>query len=208
STRRPLSPDDLRALPVDNVQDLLKTKAGIVATGEDLHLRGGRKGELKFQFDGVEVTDPLFGRSAGVANLAVADADVLSGGFDAEFGNALSGIVNVQTREGGSKFAGDVQWHTDRYGESVKTFNNYDRFTFGFGGPTPVSGLTYSGTYEGTWQDTYLKMARTEPRHDFLDFIRLGNRQSNEVNSNAKLAYTKKNWKLTFEAIDNRSQRT
>jgi outer membrane receptor protein involved in Fe transport len=56
---------------------------------------------VKYQLDGVEVSDPLFGRGASVANLAVASADVLSGGFDAEYGNALSGIVNVQTREGG-----------------------------------------------------------------------------------------------------------
>ena len=208
STKQSVTSESLKDLPVENLQQAIGLKAGVVATGGDLHFRGGRAGEVKFQLDGVEVSDPLFGRGASVANLAVASADVLSGGFDAEYGNALSGIVNVQTREGGSKFGGELQWHTDRYGESVKTFNNYDRFTFGFGGPTPIKELTYYGTFEGTWQDTYLKTTRTNSRHNFFDFIRLGNRQANDINSNAKLAYTHKTWKLTFEGVNNRSIRT
>jgi len=150
STKQLVTSESLKDLPVESLQQAIGLKAGVVATGNDLHFRGGRAGEVKYQLDGVEVSDPLFGRGASVANLAVASADVLSGGFDAEYGNALSGIVNVQTREGGPKFGGEVQWHTDRYGETVKTFNNYDRFTFGFGGPTPVPGFTYYGTFEGT----------------------------------------------------------
>ena len=58
--------------------------------------------------------------------------------MDAEYGNALSGVVAVSTKEGTEKFGGEVRWDTDRYGDPTKTFDNYDRFTFGFGGPTPV----------------------------------------------------------------------
>ena len=209
TTRQKVSGETLQDLPVENVQEAVALKAGVVASGGELHFRGGRGGEVKFQVDGVEVTNLLFGGSASVANLSVASADVLSGGFDAEYGNALSGIVNVQTREGGRRFGGEVQWHTDRYGEDTKTFNNYDRFTFGFGGPTPINGLTYYLTYEGTWSDTYLKLGKTQPRSDFLDFFSLGNRQSNQVNTNAKLAYTiSPQHKLTLEAINNRGERT
>lgn len=209
TTRHKVSGESLQDLPVENLRDAVALKAGVVATGGELHFRGGRGGEVKTQVDGVEVTNPLFGTSASVANLSVASADVLSGGFDAEYGNALSGIVNVQTREGGRRFGGEVQWHTDNYGEATKTYNNYDRFTFGFGGPSPISGLTYYLTYEGTWSDTYLDLGKTQPRSDFLDFFSLGNRQSNQINTNAKLAYTMSpTKKLTFEAINNRSERT
>ena len=206
TTKQQVSSESLKDLPVENLREAVALKAGVVSTGGELHFRGGRAGEVKVQLDGVEASDPLFGRSAGIANLAVASADVLSGGFDAEYGNALSGIVNVQTREGGQRFGGEVQWHTDRYGETVKTFNNYDRFTFGLGGPTPVKGLTYYATYEGTWTDTYLKSGRSYTRSDFFDFIKMGNRQANSVNANFKLAYTKVPWKLTFESINNRSE--
>src|SRR5207247_5637973 len=153
------------------------------------HVRGGRGGEIKYQLDGVEVSDPLLGRSPEIATLAVAGTDLLSGGMDAEYGNALSGVVAVSTKEGTEKFGGEMRWDTDRYGDPSKTFDNYDRFTFGFGGPTPIKNLTYFATYEGSFQDTYLKSSITKRDHTLLDFIQFGFRQSNQINTNFKLSY-------------------
>jgi outer membrane receptor protein involved in Fe transport len=204
TTKQNISAEKLREIPVDNLSQAIATKAGIVAQGGELHFRGGRGGEVKFQFDGVEVSDPLFGQNASIANLAVAGTDILSGGFDAEYGNALSGVVSVSTKEGTDRFGGEVRWDTDRYGDPTKTFDNYDRFTFGFGGPTPIRNLTYFATYEGSFSDTYLKSSMTHPERTLLDFIQLGNRQSNQINTNFKLAYraNPKN-KVTFETINN-----
>ncbi len=206
TTKQNITGDKLREIPVDNLSQAIATKAGIVASSDGLHFRGGRSGEVKFQVDGVEATDPAFGNSANIANLAVAGADILSGGFDAEYGNALSGVVSVTTREGTDRFGGEVRWDTDRYGDPTKTFNNYDRFTFGFGGPTPIKNLTYFATYEGSFSDTYLRSSLTKPSRTLLDFIQLGNRQSNQINTNFKLAYrpNPKN-KVTFETINNRT---
>ena len=206
STHQSISAEKLKEIPVDNLSQAIATKAGIVAQGGELHFRGGRAGEVKFQFDGVEATDPAFGGSANIANLAVAGTDVLSGGFDAEYGNALSGVVSVSTKEGSDRLGGEVRWDTDRYGDPTKTFDNYDRFTFGFGGPTPVKNLTYFATYEGSFSNTYLKSGMTLPHRTLLDFIQLGNRQSNQINTNLKLAYrlNPRN-KLTFETINNRT---
>ena len=194
---------------MDNLREAVAVKAGIVAYGGELHFRGGRGGEVKFQFDGVEVSDPLTGGGANIATLAVAGTDVLSGGFDAEYGNALSGVVSVSTKEGTDRFGGEVRWDTDRFGDPTRTFDNFDRFTFGFGGPTPIKNLTYFATYEGSFSDTYLKSTMTHPRRTFLDFIQLGNRQFNQINTNFKLAYrvNPKN-KLTFETINNRTINT
>jgi outer membrane receptor protein involved in Fe transport len=206
TTKQNITAEKLKEIPVDNLRDAVAVKAGIVAQGGELHFRGGRSGEVKFQFDGVEVSDPLLGRSAGIANLAVAGTEILSGGFDAEYGNALSGVVSVQTKEGTDRFGGEVRWDTDRYGDATKTFNNYDRFTFGFGGPTPIKNLTYFATYEGTFTDTHLRSTLTKPRRSLLDFIQLGNRQRNQINTNFKLAYrlNTRN-KVTFETVNNRT---
>jgi outer membrane receptor protein involved in Fe transport len=206
TTKQSISAEKLKEIPVDNLNAAVATKAGVVAQGGELHFRGGRGGEVKLQLDGVEATDPAFGGSANIANLAVAGADVLSGGFDAEYGNALSGVISVSTKEGTDRLGGEVRWDTDRYGDPTKTFDNYDRFTFGFGGPTPVKNLTYFATYEGSFSDTYLKSGMTRPHRTLLDFIQLGNRQSNQINTNFKLAYrmNPKN-KLTFETINNHS---
>lgn len=209
TTKQTVSGETLKDLPVENLREAVGLKAGIVNQGGELHVRGGRGGEIKFQVEGIEVANPLFGNSASIANLSVAGAEVLSGGFDAEYGNALSGVVNITTREGGDKFGGDVQWHTDRYGETQKTFNNYDRVTVGLGGPSPIKNLTYFLTYEGVFSDTYLNSGRSQPTKQFFDFLRLGNRQSNEINTNAKLAFKPRpNQKLTFEAINNRAINT
>jgi hypothetical protein len=204
TTKQSISAEKLKEIPVDNLSQAVATKAGVVAQGGELHFRGGRGGEVKFQFDGVEATDPAFGGSANIANLAVAGTDVLSGGFDAEYGNALSGIVAVSTKEGTSRLGGEVRWDTDRFGDPTKTYDNYDRFTFGFGGPTPVKNLTYFATYEGTFQNTYLNAGITQPKRTILDFITLGNRQSNQINTNFKLAYrANPRNKITFETINN-----
>src|SRR6185436_12920098 len=134
TSKQAISAQQIKDLPVDNLSQAVSVKAGVVAQGGELHFRGGRGGEVKFQIDGVEVSDPLFGGGANIANLAVAGADVLSGGMDAEYGNALSGVVAVSTKEGTEKFGGEVRWDTDRYGDPTKTYDNFDRFTFGFGG--------------------------------------------------------------------------
>jgi outer membrane receptor protein involved in Fe transport len=206
TTTQSISADKLKELPVDNLREAVATKAGVVTQGGELFFRGGRSGEVKFQFDGVEVSDPLGGRGPNIANLAVAGTEIRSGGFDAEYGNALSGVISVNTREGTDQFRGEVRWDTDRYGDPSKTFNNYDRFTFGFGGPTPIKKLTYYATYEGTFSDTYLKSSMTKSRHTLLDFLQFGFRQSNSINTNFKLAYrASPRHKLTFETINNHS---
>ena len=209
TSKQSISSEKLKELPVDNLSMAVATKAGVVASSDGLHFRGGRSGEVKFQFDGLEVSDPLFGGQANIANLAVAGAEVLSGGMDAEYGNALSGVVAVSTREGTDKFGGEVRWDTDRYGDPTKTFDNFDRFTFGFGGPTPIRNLTYFATYEGTFSDTYLRSSMTHPTRTLWDFIQLGNRQSNQINTNFKLAYRiNPRHKVTLETINNHNINT
>ncbi len=203
-----MSTAQFRDKPVDNVMEAVGLMSGVVNTAGVLHVHGGRGDELGVRYDDLPVVDPLTRQAPALASLSVADVDFQSSGIDAEHGDALSGFINVTTREGADSLAGDVQWHTDRYGESGKTFDRYDRVTFGFGGPTPIRRLTYFATYEGSFSDTYLHSGLTEPSQSFFDFLRLGNRQSNQVNTNLKLAWrvdrdnTKK---LTVEAIENRA---
>jgi outer membrane receptor protein involved in Fe transport len=206
ASKQSITSEKLKEIPVDNLREAVAVKAGVVAQGGELHFRGGRGGEVKYQFDGVEVSDPLFGGGANIANLAVAGAEVLSGGMDAEYGNALSGVVAVSTKEGSEKFGGEMRWDTDRYGDPTKTFDNFDRFQLGFGGPTPIKNLTYFATYEGTFSDTYTPSSLSRPRRTLFDFIQLGNRQSNQINTNFKLAYRlNPRHKLTLETINNHS---
>ena len=101
-----VSKKELEELPVDDVVEALALKGGIVKTGDELHVRGGRDGEVQFQIDGVPVDDPLGGGMIAVGMLGTDDSQVITGGMDAEYGNAQSAIVNVSTREGGRTFEG------------------------------------------------------------------------------------------------------
>ena len=189
-------------LPLDDFEDVIKTRVGVVATGEELHVRGGRAGELQVQYDGIPAMDPLGDTGINVATVSVSESEMIIGGMDAEHGNAQSGIINILTREGDNRFAGQFTYMTDDFGAPDKTFNNYDRVSIGMGGPMPVRNLTYYISGEGTWSDTYLATGEVRERHRLLDFISVGPRQSNELNYQAKLAWKPgPNYKLTLEVL-------
>src|SRR5262249_8872834 len=86
-----VSRDALRALPVDRVSDALALQAGVVALGEQLHVRGGRAGDAQVMLEGLPLGEALRGRPMELPRLALESADVVSGGLDAESGGALAG---------------------------------------------------------------------------------------------------------------------
>ena len=122
-----------------SLTDMVSAQAGVVNTNGELHVRGGRADELKTLVGDIEVFDVLGSRNAQVALGAVASVELVSGGVNPENSNALSGVLSVTTREGGARFAGDLRWDTDRYGDPTKTFDRYDRLSFDAGGPTPTA---------------------------------------------------------------------
>ena len=204
--------DDLPG--VGGYADVVATVAGVVAQNGVLHVNGSRGDETSVSIDGMRADNPKDRSAPELATLAIASADVITGGFDASRGDALAGFIELSTREGPDSLVGEVRWDTDRYGDPTKTFNDFDRLSLALGGPTPMPGLTWFGTYEGTFSDTYLRASITKPHRTLLDFVQLGNRQNNHVNTNLKLAWrphTKQGAakdKITFEAIQNRSEVT
>src|SRR5206468_12417456 len=92
------------------------------------------------------------------------------------------------------------------YGDPTKTFDRFDRIALGFGGPGPLEHLTYFVAYEGSYSDPYPRTLQTPASRTVLDFIQLGNRQSNQIRTSAKLAYSASpSDKLTLETIANRT---
>ena len=92
-----LSRDDISALPVQSLNDVVNLQAGVV----DGHFRGGRAGEVQYQVDGVSVNNPYDNSSVVQLDKSVLqEVQVISGTFDAEFGQAMSGVVNAVLRTG------------------------------------------------------------------------------------------------------------
>ena len=204
STKQIVTSEDLRSLPVDSYKDAIGLKAGVINQGGELHFRGGRADEVLTVVNGIASRNPLRAEGVDLGLLAVSSSEQVLGGLDAQYGNALSGVISLTTREGGDKFAGEARYFSDRYGEHDMEFNNFERISVGFGGPFLFNKTNYYISYEGTWSDTYLANTSQHDEHRFLDFIRTGLRQANASNLSSKLTYkVTPNAKMNFEFIDN-----
>ena len=82
----------------------MNLQAGVV----EGHFRGGRLGEVQYQVDGVAVNNAFDNKSAFTIDRSILqEVQVISGTFDAEYGQAMSGVVNAVLRTGGEKFQWD-----------------------------------------------------------------------------------------------------
>ena len=106
SSIRNVSSDQIDIMPVENIGAIIEMQAGVV----DGHFRGGRITEVAYLIDGLPVTESFSGsgRSIDLEPEAIADLEVITGTFNAEYGNAMSGIVNAVTKGGGEKFHGSI----------------------------------------------------------------------------------------------------
>ncbi len=103
--------EEIDQLPVEGFLGILATQAGVTQDADGaLHIRGGRTNEIAYLVDGMSVGNPFNtnGLATEVAAEAIEEMTVISGAFNAEYGKAMSGIVNLVTKEGGSRFTGSV----------------------------------------------------------------------------------------------------
>jgi carboxypeptidase family protein/TonB-dependent receptor-like protein len=148
-----------RNLPADRINTVLALQPGVVAspTSNTLSIRGGRTDEAVTYVDGVPVS-PGFrgngrfssrGSTLGVSPGALEEASVTTGSSSAEFGNAQSGVIAINTRTGGSNYTGTLSFETDEpFGKGHSL--GFNRIVGSAGGPI-WRNLTFfvSGTLEG-----------------------------------------------------------
>ena len=107
-------------LPVSTINDVLALQAGVV-TDENgtIHMRGGRSGEVTYMIDGTYVKDPFDNTLGGNVDVeAVQEMEVISGTFNAEYGNALSGIINIVTKDGTPEYKFKFQYESPMLNKS------------------------------------------------------------------------------------------
>lgn len=206
--RSGVTSEQISEMPVDNAVDAIALKTGIIKTGDELHARGGRSGEIQMQVDGVPVDDPLGGGAIGVGMLGVQGSEFIAGGMDAEYGNAQSGVINIQTKEGGPVFGGEFRFMTDDFGRQDKTYTNFDRVSLGLGGPTPWKTLRYYVSGEATFLDgeNVTVEPRTEHKVNDWDWLKYRERTYHSYNLQGKLTWNKAPYKVTGETIYQRDR--
>ena len=126
--------DDLRNLPVSSLEEAVQLSAGVVGSS----FRGGRVGEEAFVLDGLTVKNQL-DASTGQLGLRfppdlLTEAAVITNGFSARYGQVLSGLINVVTKDGGDHWSGRAAYESDRLAPDAADYG-LDRFVVAGDGP-------------------------------------------------------------------------
>ncbi|MEO8399097.1 MAG: carboxypeptidase-like regulatory domain-containing protein, partial [Ignavibacteriaceae bacterium] len=178
STETKVSGEDISMLPVEDVQSIINLQAGVV----DGHFRGGRIGEVKYLIDGVSANDVFSGTPALQAEInSIQEVQILTGTFNAEYGEALSGVVNQVTKIAGenyqanfSAYSGDYVSSRDVVFENVNHLSPKDVYNFqgSLSGPFPAVGnllkFFLSGRYN--YDDGYIYGKRVFNPSDSSNF--------------------------------------
>ncbi len=192
------SRDEIERTPnIEKSTELVRLQPGVTGS----HIRSGRTSETVYYIDGVAVRHPIYGSTAALDLdvMAIKEMEMLTGGFNAEYGQAQSGVVNIITREGGKKLSGELLYKTDNLSPKDCSFNT-DYAAFAFGGTLPFLPVDvrffFSGS--GSFTDGYLDNHRTREEREFMG-IKYHDRQSNSTNFNLKLTYNiSPNYKLSL----------
>jgi hypothetical protein len=114
ATVQRIGADELRRFPVTTLDEAVALSAG--AVGESY--RGGRLGQQAFILDGLGVKNQL-DASTGPLGVRIppdvlTEAALATNGFSARYGQAISGLINVVTKDGGDRWNGRAAYESDR----------------------------------------------------------------------------------------------
>ncbi len=147
---------DIDRLPIDTFEDVIKLQAGVTGDG---HIRGGRSTEVLYLLDGLPIQQVTSGGTAtDVPKSAISEMTIQTGGFDAEFGNALSGVVNIITRSGTDRHESQLRVDADDLFGGTE-HSKMKEAEFFAAGPLKKGSINYlissNFNYSGTrwWQD-------------------------------------------------------
>jgi len=145
SSKRSVSTEDLKASAVVDVRDVVSQQVGVVESDDEVHIRGGRASENAYLLDGISIQDPLAGTGFGLqlSAEAVQQIEVITGGYNAEYGQATSGVVNVSLKEGTQKYEGSVSVKRDDLGFAPGAFRSFnsESYELTFSGPEPITSF-------------------------------------------------------------------
>ena len=121
--------NEIAAVPlVQDITEYINLQAGV----ENDMIRGGGLDQTGFVMDGLMVVDNRANKPMVMVNLsAVKELTIIKGGFNAEYGNVRSGLINILTKEGGpNRYSGSIDFrisppHLKHNGASLFDPDNY-----------------------------------------------------------------------------------
>ncbi len=114
NTQLVVEPQKIAAADYHQITDVLASQPGIAGFGalaDKPMIRGSDYRESAFVVDGISMTDQLTSRPFYQIDLsAIKQIKIVTGGFNAEYGDVRSGLVNVVTKDGGSHYTGSMDF--------------------------------------------------------------------------------------------------
>ncbi len=105
STQYSFGQKEAEVLPVNTIQDVLNYQLGVSVSGDDISIRGGSSDQINFLLNGLSLSDEMFNRPYMALNMTdVSQIQIITSGFNAEYGDIRSGLVKVITKEGSDQF--------------------------------------------------------------------------------------------------------
>jgi hypothetical protein len=127
-------------LPVNTLQDIVTLQPGVTSEG---NVRGGRGTEVLYLVDGLAVQDVIGGGAGSdLPKSSIVEMTIQTGGFDAEYGNAVSGVVNAVTKSGGNSHRFSVRADNDQLGTGNQTSKTTE-VELSAGGPIRKDNIFY-----------------------------------------------------------------
>ena len=116
--------EQIENLPVSSVAEVISLQAGFEP---GLTVRGSGGNQVGFAVDGVAFTDPRSNNpNTEISYTAIDEVQVQTGGFNAEYGNVRSGLINVVTKDPSrTRYSADI---IARYSTpKQKTFTDFGK---------------------------------------------------------------------------------
>ncbi|HSW53740.1 MAG TPA: TonB-dependent receptor [Ignavibacteriaceae bacterium] len=176
STVSSINKEEIKNLPVQSLNDIVNLQAGVV----DGHFRGGRIGEVQYQLDGVTVNNPFTNEPIQeVDRSIIEEVQVISGTFDAKYGQAMSGVVNTVLKSGGDRFSFSAESYlgdyfttdTERYPHN-DSYNplSIQYYQLSLSGPTGLPQTTFLASGLKSYNEGYFFGERRFVPTDSSDF--------------------------------------
>lgn len=114
STRHFVDAKEIASRPAEQLTQILNTLPGIDRdAGGELVVRRGSLDQVAFLIDGIRARNPLdFEPYTNINLTSIQELEIITGGFNAEYGEARSGVFNIITKDGTDKiqFYAEGRW--------------------------------------------------------------------------------------------------
>ena len=125
-----LTADQIENIAVRGLDEILALQPGVVVQNGNVYIRGGRSDQTGYYLDGASITSPYDNtRYFSVIQNAVEELQVLTGGYQAEYGGAISGIVLTELKTGKPDLNLSLEMQTDNFVDNGEKF--LDTYSYG-----------------------------------------------------------------------------